>query len=165
MKNFKRVLVLLIVLVLGISVFAGCSKTNKNQTQETFKGVKVYMFNDIVSTQEVALSDSVKTLTYTYDEVKNVEEGLISLLELRGMSYNQHSVNLYDKLGEVELGFFESNDGVRIVVFTSKDSDKSTTDTAKTIRIDGQVLTQTNKDVDELTFEEGTYILITKVQL
>lgn len=164
MKRIKVLFVVLALLVILASslAFVGCkSKESTVVNTAPFKGVIVYFYNEVVTTQEIADSDAITSLLFTYDEAKNADEGLFTLLDLKEAPYNQR-YGINEKIGTVELNDTDRSEGNRIFIFTSKESDKSTTDTARTINYKGHVLTQIGVDVEDMTFEEGTYIFVAK---
>ena len=168
MRRIKVLFVVLTLLVILASTlaFVGCkSKGSTVVNTEPFKGVKVFIYNGIIEGQELPQNASVKTLEFTYDEVKDVDEGLISLLDLKQEEYNQKTTNLYNRISDVVLTDEEATQGIRIVKFTSKESDQDTTDAARIISYQWHRMIQTSKNPEDLTFEEGTYIFIAKVQL
>ena len=151
-------------------MFVACAKKDTpapaDPQEPPFTGVKAYFYNAVIQAGEVANNDSIVSVTWEASEIEGLEEGFVSLMDKReDVPYHQGSGGRYDKVGIVELSADEAHDGIRIVVFTTKDSDKATGDTAVIINFDGRVYTQKGVDMDEMTFEQGTYIFVAKVKL
>ena len=167
MRKISIIAIIVLLVVLTTVCFISCKKDETPvEPTPVFTGVKVYFLNDYVTNvQEVTITDAVTTLEYTYDQVKDADEGLITLLDISGKDYSKTSGGIYTQLNTVILSNEEAAAGTRIRVFTNVDEDKLDSDTAQTIRIEGQVLTQTNKLPELLNLKESTYILVAKVQV
>ncbi len=166
MRKISIIAIIVLLVVLTTVCFISCKKDETPvEPTPVFTGVKVYFLNDYVTNvQEVTITDAVTTLEYTYDQVKDADEGLITLLDISGKDYSKTSGGIYTQLNTVIISNEEAAN-TRIRVFTNVDEDKLDSDTAQTIRIEGQVLTQTNKLPELLNFKESTYILVAKVQV
>ena len=167
MKKISIISIIVLLVVLTTVCFISCTNDKSPvEPMPAFTGVKVYFLNDYVTNiQEVTITNAVATLEYTYDQVKDADEGLITLLDISGKEYTKGPGGVYTQINTVILSSEEAAAGTRIRVFTSVDEDKSDSDIAQTIRIEGQVLTQTNKMPELLNLKESTYILVAKVQV
>lgn len=162
-----------LVAVLMCACFIACTKDslenqiNTSTTPEIISeqatGVKLIIHNeDMTSFQEVTITTNTKQYDFTYDEVKNENEGVLSLLGKKDIDYN-YSGTVLRACGDISLSTQDLASGHRIIVFTTVALDQATTDTAKTLKVGNNVLKQTDKAIDELTFEDGCCILVTKV--
>ncbi len=167
MKKISIISIIVLLVVLTTVCFISCKKDETPvEPTPVFTGVKVYFLNDYVTNvQEVTITDAVTTLEYTYDQVKDADEGLITLLDISGKEYAKKDVNHYKRLNTVILTDEEIASNTRIRVFTNVDEDKLDSDTAQTSRVERHVLTQTNKLPELLNLKESTYILVAKVQV
>ncbi len=160
----KQVLVIstLLVVVILCSLFISCSKNNQEPAPapEKFEGVEAYFLNEVISGQEIENSDSITKVTWTKDEIQDLEEGFISLLDKKDMEYNKVNSQTYNQVGPVTIDSGE----YRIVVFTTKDSDKDTSATARIIRFNGVTYTQIKDKMIDMTFDENTKVFVAKVQ-
>ena len=159
----KQLLIISIVLVVVLcSLFISCAKNNQEPAPEPekFEGVEVYFYNEVITTQEIADSDAITKVTWTKDEIQNLEEGFLSLLDKKDIEYNKANAQTYDQVGTVTV---DPNEYV-IVVFTTKESDKSTSDAALIIRYNGVTYTQSKEKMIDMTFDENTRIFVAKVQ-
>ena len=174
MKRLKYVVVMLIILACTFTLFA-CKKSDSNKDtgyketvlQEELTGARV-IFKDAVidANTAIALDPTCVKVDFTQEEIKDLEEGLLSLLDLQiDLDYHQRTAKIYDRMGTVDLSDEEIAQGIRIVVFTSVDADKSTDANAKRINIGDYALVQAGKPADELTINDGTVLFVAKAQL
>lgn len=158
----KQILVIstLLVVVILCSLFISCQKNNQEPTPEIekFEGVEAYFLNEVISTQEIENSDKITKYTWTKDEIQNLEEGFLSLLDKKGDDlYNKVNLTTYSKVGTVTI---DDPGTYRIVVFTTKDSDKATGDAAMIIRFNGVTYTQSKEKLEDMTFDENTKVFV-----
>ena len=159
----KQILVIstLLIVVILCSLFISCQKNNQEPTPapEKFEGVEAYFLNEVISTQEIENSDKITKVTWTKDEIQNLEEGFISLLDKKDIEYNKYSTLSYEQVGPVSITLEQRNTH-RIVAFTTKDSDKATGDAAMIIRFNGVTYTQSKEKLEDMTFDENTKVFI-----
>ena len=157
----KQILVIstLLIVVILCSLFISCSKNNQEPTPviEKFEGVEAYFLNEVISTQEIENSDNITKVTWTKDEIQNLEEGFLSLLDKKDIEYNKADARTYNQVGPVTI---DPNEEHRIVVFTTKDSDKDTSDAAMIIRFNGDTYTQIKGKMIDMTFDENTKVFV-----
>ena len=156
----KQILVIstLLVVVILCSLFISCQKNNQEPTPEIekFEGVEAYFLNEVISTQEIENSDKITKVTWTKDEIQNLEEGFLSLLDKKDIEYNKATTTIYNQVGPVTVDPNEH----RIVVFTTKESDKDTSDAALIIRFNGDTYTQIKGKMIDMTFDENTKVFV-----
>ena len=175
--KIRNVFIVVLVVILSVVAFCSCSKKDETEKNNSYQntivkqedsGARVLFLNEVTDVNTAISSTTLTSYSFTHDEIQNLEEGLLSLIELRetdDFKYNMVRVGLYNQIGTVIVSNDELNDGIKIMVFTSVTQDQSTQDNAKRVNIDDYSLVQTNKAVDELTISDGAVIFVTKVNV
>ena len=170
--KLTKLLIVLVVLVLICSCFAlvACKKKSNtsngsyNVVQDAEK-VNVVIAQEVITTQsELDQNGTFAKYDCDYEDVKNASEGLLTFFKNKNIYY-EYNGSFYNKIGDLELSSEDISSYYRLVVFTTVTKDQDTTDTAKIINYGKYNLVQTNKQPQDLSFEEGCVIVIAKVKL
>lgn len=166
MRKVYLLLVVAIIAILAISMCA-CTPTKKSEeapiTRDDFD---IFFLNETLdgqSTYEINVNDATKS-TVKMSSIEGIREGLLSVFDTLSDDFYDSNGSMYTKMGAVLLSTEERAD-TRIVVFTSVAKDQDDTNVAKIVRINNVTLKQVNKNIDEMSFEAGCTIFVTKMKV
>ncbi len=166
----RKVYLLLVVAIIAIFAISMCACTPTKKSEEapiTRDAFDIFFLNEELdgqSTYEINVNDATKS-TVKMSSIEGIREGLLSVFDTLSDDFYDSNGTVYTKMGSVLLSTQEKQDGYSIVVFTSVAKDQDDTNVAKIVRINNVTLKQVNKHIDEMSFEAGCTIFVTKMKL
>ena len=169
MKKVNLLLVVMALLAIFMFTFCAChiSKKSDPEPQIERDDFDIFSYNGAIADfSDFDIMKDISHLSIKIADMEGQREGLLSALDLNledEFDYDSTG-DVWNRMGTVTLTDQEIRDRYRIVIFTSVEADQDNSNPGLSLRVNGVPVEQTKKSPEELSFETGCTIFITKIQ-